>query len=192
MQMTIGVSRNWSGTRLAYCTMLLLYSHQDAMESVWTWSGNRDIRMTIPLSYFMTGWSWLCFDSSVHSPQTSWCIYHCIAFCREEEACFYNGWLWMGTRTRWGEIEVKCSWNPCKRQNLLAMERGCDVIICATHGSLCSSMDWSISGIAEILVDVLEEKQSINHKWHYSTLSLLYYGILLHCPWTPSWSAGHY
>lgn len=130
MQMTIGVSRNWSGTRLAYCTMLLLYSHlsrpcdQDAMESVWTWSGNRDIRMTIPLSYFMTGWSWLCFDSSVQSPQTSWCIYHCIAFCREEEACFYNGWLWMGTRTRWGEIEVKCSCNPCKQQNLLAVERG--------------------------------------------------------------------
>lgn len=60
-----------------------------------------------------------------------------------------------------GEIEVKCSWNPCKWQNLLAMERGCEVIICATHGSLCISMDWRISGIAEILVDVLEEEQII-------------------------------
>jgi hypothetical protein len=116
----------------------------------------------------MTGWSWLCFDSSVQSPQTSWCIYQCIAFCREEEeAYFYNGWLWMGTRTRWGEIEVKCSWNPCKWQNLLAMERGCEVIICATHGSLCISMDWRISGIAEILVSSLafmEISNCIVHK----------------------------
>lgn len=112
MQMTIGVSRNWSGTRLAYCTMLLLYSHQDAMESVWTWSGNRDIRMTIPLSYFMTGWSWLCFDSSVQSPQTSWCIYHCIAFCREEEeeeACFYNGCLWMELEPDGGKLKLNAA-----------------------------------------------------------------------------------
>lgn len=100
--------------------MLLLYSHlsrpcdQDAMESVWTWSGNRDIRMTIPLSYFMTGWSWLCFDSSVQSPQTSWCIYHCIAFCREEEeeeeeACFYNGCLWMELEPDGGKLKLNAA-----------------------------------------------------------------------------------